>query len=132
MREWKGHQQCGRDFEAWLDRFTEAGHKLINQEEEQKKEEEKKRAAEQVAGGQGPGGSTPKRARTSGVQVDEKWMLAGSDISQPLITEIKLQPGLTLHCRAEKTFYLLNSSDKPIQQADLCVGLFGSGSYKIV
>lgn len=132
VREWKGHQQCGRDFEAWLDKFTEAGHKLIDPEEEKKKEEEKKRTADQSAGGTAPAGGAPKRARTSGHQVDEKLMLAGSDISQPLITEIKLQPGLTLHCRSEKTFYLLNSSDKATQQADLCVGLFGSGSYKII
>ena len=132
VREWKGHQQCGPAFEAWLDKFTEAGHKLIDPEEEKKKEEEnqKKRAAE-GAGGAVPG-STPKRARTSGTQVDDKLMLAVSDIAQPLITEIKLQPGLTLHCRGDKTFYLLNVSDKAIQQLDLCVGLFGSGSYKII
>ena len=136
VQEWKGHSECGAQFDKWLKDCLDLGHKIINPEEEAKKKESEEQNQTNGSGNNGTSnpGPSPKKRRTGDSEaLDQKFFLKVEDISEALISEVKLQAKdwPVLQMRGSGC-YLVNQTGKNWQQTDPCIALFGSGSYKIL
>ena len=131
VREWTGHELCGKQFESFLSEFTQRygvidpGQKIENEAAEEAGKDGKRK------GGEEEPGPSPKKLKFT---IDSNLVVANDSIASVLLHECRVggKDAPTIQLRTPNEMFLVNKGEKDWSGSDVFAAGFGKGSFKLI